>query len=430
MQELKELLFEVRDGKIAIITINRPAVRNSMTAESWTEFNICLDEIEANPEIRVLIITGAGEKSFISGADIVTLKTRPPMYQFRTPYSADAAIRLEKLHIPVIAAVNGFAFGAGCETCLACDIRVASKNAKFGLPEVNLGILPGAGGTQRLARIVGLGIAKEVILAGRVLTADEAKQCGLVMKVVEQEELIESVQSVKDVVATLPAGTAVLLELKNIYGRFNYTSGLTDAEMASNINTAAVDELITEITSRNLYAIALVPAFRERNYVLKRNAYFLKTSNGYGWEDDQNCYWLDPTETGTMNWLIQITEELRTLGFDEVVFTEFRFPSSDRISFKGDPQAAIQNAANRLVETCGSTNFTVSFATNDTAFQLPEGGMSRLYLENVGAKDVEAAAAKITVDDPVTKLVFLATTSDTRYDKYSALRPIVIVNGQ
>ena len=247
---------------------------------------------------------------------------------------------------------------------------------------------------------------------------------------VDQDELIESVQSVKDVVATLPAGTAVLLELKNIYGRFNYTSGLTDAEMASNINTAAVDELITEITSRNLYAIALVPAFRERNYVLKRNAYFLKTSNGYGWEDDQNCYWLDPTETGTMNWLIQITEELRTLGFDEVVFTEFRFPSSDRISFKGDPQAAIQNAANRLVETCGSTNFTISFATNDTNFKLPEGGMSRIYLENVGAKDVEAAAAKITVDDPVAKLVFLATTSDTRYDSYSALRPIVIVNGQ
>ena len=247
---------------------------------------------------------------------------------------------------------------------------------------------------------------------------------------VEQEALIENVQSVKDVVATLPAGTAVLLELKNIYGRFNYTSQLTYAEMASNINTAAVDELITEITSRNLHAIALVPAFRERNFVLKRNAFFLKTSNGYGWEDDQNCYWLDPTDTGTLNWLIQITEELRTLGFDEVVFTEFRFPSSDRISFRGDPQAAVQAAANKLVETCGSTNFTVSFVTNDPAFKLPEGGMSRIYLENVGAKDVEAAAAKITVPDPAANLVFLATTSDTRYDKYSALRPIVTVNTQ
>ena len=247
---------------------------------------------------------------------------------------------------------------------------------------------------------------------------------------VDQEALIDNVQGVKDVVATLPAGTAVLLELKNIYGRFNYTSGLSFAEMASNVDTAAVDGLITEITSRNLYAIALVPAFRERNYVIQRNDFFLKTSNGYGWEDDMNCYWLDPSDTGSMNWLMQITEELRTLGFDEVVFTEFRFPSSDRISFKGDPASAIQAAANKLVETCGSTNFTVSFATNDTAFKLPEGGMSRIYLENVGAKDVEAAAAKITVANPTAELVFLATTSDTRYDNYSALRPIVIVNGQ
>ena len=243
---------------------------------------------------------------------------------------------------------------------------------------------------------------------------------------VDQDVLIDNVQGVKDMVATLPAGSAVLLELKNIYGRFNYTSGLTYAEMASNIDTAAVDDLITEITSRNLYAIALVPAFRERSFVLKRNAFFLKTSNGYGWEDDQNCYWLDPTDSGSLKWLIQITEELRTLGFDEVVFTEFRFPSSDRISFREDPQTAIQNAANKLVETCATANFTVSFATNDTAFKLPEGGMSRLYLENVGAKDADAAAARVTVPDPTIHLVFLATTNDTRYDKYSALRPIII----
>ena len=98
MQELKDLLFEVRDEKIAIITINRPEVRNAMTANTWTEFNLCLDEVEANPAIRVLIITGAGEKSFMAGADIVTLKTREPMYQFRHPYSADAAIRLALKH--------------------------------------------------------------------------------------------------------------------------------------------------------------------------------------------------------------------------------------------------------------------------------------------------------------------------------------------
>ena len=247
---------------------------------------------------------------------------------------------------------------------------------------------------------------------------------------VDQDLLIENVQGVKDAVATLPAGTAVMLELKNIYGRFNYTSSLSFAELAGNINTAAVDELITEITSRNLYAIAMIPAFRERNYVIQRNSFFLKTSNGYGWEDEQNCYWLDPTDSGSLNWIMQITEELRTLGFDEVVFTEFRIPASDRISFSGDREAAIKAAAQKIVDTCGSANFTVSFVTNDPSFTLPEGGMSRIYLENVGAKDADAAAAKLTVPDPAVNLVFMATTTDTRFDKYSALRPIIIAGNQ
>lgn len=247
---------------------------------------------------------------------------------------------------------------------------------------------------------------------------------------VDQDLLIENIQGVKNTVVTLPSGTAVMLELKNIYGRFNYSSNLSFAERASNVDTAAVDGLITEITSRNLYAIAVIPAFRERNYVIQRNDFFLKTSNGYGWEDEQNCYWLDPSDNGSLNWIMQITEELRTLGFDEVVFTEFRFPSSDRISFSGDRDAIIKQAAQKIVDTCGSANFTVSFVTNDPNFTLPEGGMSRIYLENVGAKDADAAAAKLTVPDPAVNLVFLATTTDTRYDKYSTLRPIVIATNQ
>ena len=243
---------------------------------------------------------------------------------------------------------------------------------------------------------------------------------------VEQEDLIDNLQGVKDVVATLPANTAVLLELKNVYGRFNYTSGLTFAEMAGNINTAGVDQLITDLNSRNLYSIALIPAFRERNYVIQRNDFFLKNSSGFGWADELNCYWLDPTDTGTLNWLIQITEELRTLGFDEVVFTEFRFPNTDRIVFKGDKNEALQSAAKKLVESCATNTFTVSFCTNDTAFKLPEGGMSRLYLENVGAKDVEPAAAKVSLENPEAELVFLATSTDTRYSKYSSLRSITV----
>ena len=245
---------------------------------------------------------------------------------------------------------------------------------------------------------------------------------------VEQEQLIEDIQTVRDVVATLPPDTAVLLELKNIYGRFNYSSGLPDATLASNVDVAAVDSLITDITSKNLYAIAMVPAFRERAYVLAKNNYFLKDKNGYGWMDDQKCYWLDPTETGTLNWLIQIAEELRSKGFDEVVFTEFRVPSANGIRFSGDPNAALKNAAVKLQETCGTNNFVISFATNDTAFVLPEGGMNRIYLTDVGAKDAASAASKLTVPNPEVNLVFMATSADTRYDAYSSLRAVTTAN--
>ena len=242
---------------------------------------------------------------------------------------------------------------------------------------------------------------------------------------IEQEQLAEDLTSVKDVIATLPAETAVLLELKSILGRFNYQSTLPNATMASNIDTNAVNQLITEITSRNLYAVAMIPAFRDRAYVLNMNDFFLQDANGYGWIDDQKCYWLDPTDNGSLNWLIQIVEELRSMGFDEVVFTEFRIPSSDGIRFSGDRDAAIKAAAAKLVETCGTANFVISFATNDTTFTLPEGAQSRIYLTDVGAKDADAAAAKVPVEDTENQLVFLATSTDTRYNKYGCLRPII-----
>ena len=242
---------------------------------------------------------------------------------------------------------------------------------------------------------------------------------------IEEEQLAEDLSTVKDVIATLPADTAVLLELKSILGRFNYQSSLPNATLATNVDTYAVNQLITEITSRNLYAVAMIPAFRDRAYVLNMNAYFLKDASGYGWMDEQKCYWLDPTDNGSINWLIQIVEELRSMGFDEVVFTEFRIPTSQNIRFSGDRDAAIKAAAAKLVETCATPNFVVSFATNDTAFVLPEGNQSRIYLTNVGAKDADAAAAKVSVPDTETQLVFLATSTDTRYNKYGCLRPII-----
>ena len=242
---------------------------------------------------------------------------------------------------------------------------------------------------------------------------------------IEEEQLSEDLGTVKDVIATLPAESTVLLELKSILGRFNYQSGLPNATMASSVDTQAVNELITEITSRNLYAVAMIPAFRDRAYVLNMNAYFLKDSNGYGWMDEQKCYWLDPTDSGAINWVIQIVEELRSMGFDEVVFTEFRIPASESIRFSGDRDAAIKAAAAKLVETCATPNFVISFATNDTSFTLPEGAQSRIYLTDVGAKDADAAASKVPVTDTETQLVFLATSTDTRYNKYGCLRPII-----
>lgn len=242
---------------------------------------------------------------------------------------------------------------------------------------------------------------------------------------IEEDQLAEDLRSVKDVIATLPPESAVLLELKSILGRFNYLSALPNATMASHVDTQAVNDLITEITSRNLYAVAMIPAFRDRAYVLNMNAYFLKDSNGYGWMDEQKCYWLDPTDNGSLNWLIQIVEELRSMGFDEVVFTEFRIPSSEGIRFNGDRDGAIKAAAAKLVETCATPNFVISFATNDTSFTLPEGSMCRIYLTDVGAKDADAAASKVAVSDTETQLVFLATSTDTRYNKYGCLRPII-----
>ena len=215
MKELEFVLYEVKDG-IATITINRPEVRNATHAECWEEVNLCLAEADSDPNVSVLILTGAGEKAFISGTDIRALRDRTPLYQFHHPWSLDSLQRIEDLSKPVIAAVNGTAFGAGFEAALACDIRVASANAKFGLPETNLGILPGGGGTQRLARLVGLGQAKEVILAGRVYTAQEALAAGLVMKVVEPENLLDAAREVAQVMMRKgPVALAIAKQVLN-----------------------------------------------------------------------------------------------------------------------------------------------------------------------------------------------------------------------
>lgn len=188
--DFQNLLFEVREG-VGIITLNRPKALNALNSELLNEMGALLDDIAQNDEIRVVVITGGGEKAFAAGADIAEMQALTAT-QGRA-FSANGMKSISKLETipqPTIAAVNGFALGGGCEVVMACDIRIASTKAKFGQPEVNLGVTPGFGGTQRLPRLVGPAIAKELLFTGDVIGAERAYQIGLVNHVVEPEELL------------------------------------------------------------------------------------------------------------------------------------------------------------------------------------------------------------------------------------------------
>src|SRR6056297_566686 len=181
------IIFEEAEG-IATITINRPKSLNALNTEVFGELTPLLEDISKNEGIRVLIITGAGEKAFVAGADIselAELNALQGKYFVKTGHACMS--KLQDLPIPVIAAVNGFALGGGLELALSCDFIYASEKAKFGLPEINLGIMPGFGGTQRLARIVGKNIAKEMIFTGKTISAEEGHEIGFVNKVISAE---------------------------------------------------------------------------------------------------------------------------------------------------------------------------------------------------------------------------------------------------
>lgn len=185
------ILVEVING-IGIITINRPAVRNALNAQTYEELTAALTQLEHDRAVAVIVVTGQGDKAFASGADIAELKGRT-FIDALEPGLQGVCRRFEQSSKVTIAAVNGFALGGGSELALACDIRIAAHNAKFGLPELNLAILPGGGGTQRLARIVGKGRALDLILTGAIIPAERAEHIGLVSKVVAREQLLEQV---------------------------------------------------------------------------------------------------------------------------------------------------------------------------------------------------------------------------------------------
>lgn len=207
------LLFDVRDRR-ALVTINRPDKLNALNDSVVDELGRAAEEIASRSDIGGAIITGAGPKAFIAGADIGDLAKQGPFDGKARALRGQAVLRrLETCGKPVIAAINGFALGGGCELAMACHIRIASQNAKFGQPEVKLGISPGYGGTQRLPRLVGKGRALELILTGRMIDADEAYRIGLVNKVVTTDQLMEEAESMmKAILAMGPRAVALAIE--------------------------------------------------------------------------------------------------------------------------------------------------------------------------------------------------------------------------
>jgi enoyl-CoA hydratase len=184
------LLLDISEG-VATVTINRPEVLNALNAELLQKLRETLATLEKEPLARVIILTGSGEKAFVAGADIAAMRDLGPLAAREMALTAQELLAsIESCSKPVIAAVNGYALGGGCELAMACDLRIASDSARFGQPEVNLGIIPGWAGTQRLPRLVGKGRALELVLTGNIIDAEEAWRIGLVNRVVSQGELM------------------------------------------------------------------------------------------------------------------------------------------------------------------------------------------------------------------------------------------------
>lgn len=215
--DYKTIIYEVQ-GKVAVIKFNRPKALNAINPDVLTELSDAIDKIEGDSSIRVLVLTGEGEKAFVAGADIAHLAILTPLEgRDFSRRGQDLFFRLENLSIPVIGCVNGFALGGGAEMAMSCDFVYASEKAKFGQPEVNLGLIPGFGGTQRLPRLIGKGRAKELCMTGGMIKAVEAKEVGLVNKVFPPDILWE--ETMKTANALASKGRVALKEIKDCIER-------------------------------------------------------------------------------------------------------------------------------------------------------------------------------------------------------------------
>lgn len=224
---MQYLIFEHSLKQVGILKVNRPSLLNALNRETLTELLHLLKAIEEKKECKALILTGAGEKSFIAGADIKEMQTMTPieMMQF-SQLGQDVTKALENASFLTIAAVNGYALGGGLEMALACDFIYASTNAKLGFPEVSLGIIPGFGGTQRFARAVGTRVAKELIMSGRIFSAEEGKSLGIINRICESDSLVqESILTANEIVSHSFLATA---QAKRAID-YGYNLGMTEA---------------------------------------------------------------------------------------------------------------------------------------------------------------------------------------------------------
>src|SRR6266576_128319 len=206
-----------KKGSIAYVTVNRPKVLNALNTPTWTDLKAAFEDVKADASVHGVILTGAGDKAFIAGADISEL-AHVDAYEAEesSRFGQSVLDLIENLGKPVIAAVNGFALGGGCETAMACTIRIAAESAKFGQPEVTLGLVPGGGGTQRLPRLVGKGRALQLILSGETISAQEAYRIGLVNEVVPAAELIPRAEAIlKRIASNAPIAVKLALEATN-----------------------------------------------------------------------------------------------------------------------------------------------------------------------------------------------------------------------
>jgi len=223
----QNIKIEIDDG-IAVLTLNRPETRNALDFLTWDEIRTGMKELRDNADVRIIIMTGAGGKAFASGADIKALYTRKPMEVMNGDIT-EILYDMSMMTKPIIAAIDGFALGGGCELAMACDIRIATKKSKFGQPEVNLGIIPAVGGTQRLPRLVGVAKAKELIFTGDIISAEEAERIGLIQKVVEDADAL--MPAAKEMAKKMKTKGPIALRLAkmaiNVGANIDLSSGLT-----------------------------------------------------------------------------------------------------------------------------------------------------------------------------------------------------------